>query len=60
MTKMVCKILLIWFMSWSPYAILSIWTMFFDHDELLPVIAVVPTICTKGSAFANAIFYGIK
>ena len=60
MTKMVCKILLIWFISWSPYAILSIWTMFFDHYELSPVIAVVPTICTKGSAFANAMFYGIK
>ena len=60
MTKMVCKILLIWFMSWSPYAIMSIWTMFLDHYKLSPVIAVVPTICTKGSAFANAMVYGIK
>ena len=60
MTKMVCKILLIWFLSWTPYAIMSIWVMFFEHDNLTPMIAIVPTICTKGSAFANALVYGIK
>ena len=60
MTKKVCKILLIWFVSWTPYAIMSIWIMFFDQNQLTPLMAVLPTVCTKGSAFTNAIAYGIK
>ena len=60
LVKMVCTIILIWFMAWTPYAIMSIWVMFFDAKGLSPTMAVVPTLCTKGSAFANALLYGLR
>ena len=60
LVKMVCTILLIWFVAWTPYAIMSLWVMFFDAYGLSPTMAVVPTVCSKGSAFANALLYGLR
>ena len=60
LVKMACTILLVWFMAWTPYTIMSIWTMFFNASGLSPTIALIPTICTKGSAFANALLYGLR
>ena len=60
LVKMVCAILLIWCVAWTPYVIISLWVMFFDANGLSPTMAVVPTVCAKGSAFANALFYGLR
>ena len=58
--KMVCTILLVWFVAWTPYAVMSFWAMLFDSDGLSPLAGLIPTLCTKGSAFANALMYGIR
>ena len=28
--KMVCTILVVWFVAWTPYAVMSFWAMLFD------------------------------
>ena len=60
LAKMACTILLVWFIAWTPYAVMSFWVMFFDGNGLTPVLGLLPTICTKGSAFANALLYGLR
>ena len=60
LAKMAFSMLLVWFLSWTPYAAVSIATIFFNGNGISPIVAVVPTICTKGSAFANAMLYGIR
>ena len=60
LAKMACTILLVWFIAWTPYAVMSFWVMFFDSNGLTPVLGLLPTICTKGSAFANALLYGLR
>ena len=60
LAKMVCTILVIWFLAWTPYAIMSIWEMFYYAKGLSPLAGLIPTVCTKGSAFANALLYGIR
>ena len=60
LAKMACTILLVWFVAWTPYAVMSFWVMFFNGNGLTPVLGLLPTICTKGSAFANALLYGLR
>ena len=60
LAKMACTILLVWFLAWTPYAIMSFWIMFFGADGLTPALGVIPTICTKGSALSNAMLYGVR
>ena len=60
LAKMACTILLVWFIAWTPYAVMSFWVMFFNGNGLTPVLGLLPTICTKGSAFANALLYGLR
>ena len=60
LAKMACTILLVWFIAWTPYAVMSFWVMFFNGSGLTPVLGLLPTICTKGSAFANALLYGLR
>ena len=60
LAKMACTILLVWFVAWTPYAVMSFWVMFFNGNGLTPMLGLLPTICTKGSAFANALLYGLR
>ena len=60
LAKMACTILLVWFIAWTPYAVLSFWTMFFNSSGLTAIMGLIPTICTKVSAFANALLYGLR
>ena len=58
--KMVATILLVSFLAWTPYTIMSIWAMFFDGNRISPIVALVPTLFTKVGAFANAFMYGLR
>ena len=58
--KMVCVLLLVWFLAWTPYAGMSVWVMFFDANGLSPIIGLIPTICCKLSAASNSLIYGIR
>jgi len=58
--KMVCILLLVWFLAWTPYAGMSVWVMFFDANGLSPIIGIIPTICCKLSAASNSLIYGIR
>ena len=60
LAKMACTIVLVWFMAWTPYAILSLWIMFFNANGMSPLTGLIPTVCTKSSAFANSLLYGIR
>ena len=59
LAKMVCLILFIWIIAWTPYAILSIWIIVFEAKGLSSTMALVPTVCCKTSAAFNSFLYGI-
>ena len=60
LAKMACGVLLVWFLAWTPYAIMSIWVMFFESSGLSPILGVIPTLFTKISAGTNALIYGLR
>ena len=60
LAKMVSLLLVVWFLAWTPYVIMSIWIIFFDSKGLIPIIGIIPTICCKLSACANALLYGLR
>ena len=60
LAKMVCVLLVIWALAWTPYAVMSIWIMFCDSKGLSPVYGLIPTICCKLSAGLNTLLYGIR
>ena len=60
LAKMVTGLLLLWFVSWTPYAVMSMWTMFFKAEGLTQSIAIFPTILCKMSGTLNAFIYGIR
>ena len=60
LAKMVSLLLVVWFLAWTPYVIMSIWIIFFDSKGLTPIIGIIPTICCKLSACANALLYGLR
>ena len=58
--KMVSVVLFVWFLAWTPYASMNLWAIIYDSHGLKPIMGIVPTICCKLSAAANAILYGIR
>ena len=60
MRNRVCGLLLVWFVAWTPYAALSMWAMVFEVRGLSLELAIIPAVCCKGSAAANAMFYGLR
>ena len=59
LAKMVSLLLFVWVISWTPYAIMSVWIIAFDGRGLSTSLALVPTVCCKTSAAFNAFLYGI-
>ena len=60
LAKMVSLLIFVWLLAWTPYVILSTWIMFFKARGLSPVLGVIPTVCCKISAGANALLYGLR
>ena len=60
LAKMVCILLLVWILAWTPYAAMSCWVMFFNEDGFSPIMGLIPTICCKLSASTNAMLYGLR
>ena len=60
LAKMVCLLMCVWFIAWTPYAAMSVWIMFFEARGLTPVMGIVPTLCCKVSAGSNAMLYGLR
>ena len=58
--KMACKLLVLWMIAWTPYAVMNLWMMFFSPNGITAVFGLIPTICTKCSAAGNAALYGIR
>ena len=58
--KMACKLLILWMIAWTPYAVMNLWMMFFSPNGITAVYGLIPTICTKCSAAGNAALYGIR
>ena len=58
--KMVCVLLFVWFVAWTPYAAMNCWILFYDSKGLSPILGIIPTICCKISAGSNALLYGIR
>ena len=57
---MACKLLILWMIAWTPYAVMNLWMMFFGPNGITAVFGLIPTICTKCSAAGNAALYGIR
>ena len=61
LAKMLCQLLFIWVITWSPYAIITCWVLVFnDQNGLTPVIGIIPVLCCKFSASVNASLYGLR
>lgn len=58
--KMASKLLILWMIAWTPYAVMNLWMMFFSPNGITAVFGLIPTICTKCSAAGNAALYGIR
>ena len=57
---MVVKLIGVWICAWTPYGIMSIWTMFFDSSNLSPTMGLIPFLCCKISGTANVMLYGLR
>ena len=57
---MVSLLLIVWFLAWTPYALMCLWIMFFNARGLSPVIGLIPLLACKTSAGANAMLYGMR
>ena len=60
LAKMVCLLLFVWIIAWTPYATMCCWIIFNDAQGLSPIIGLIPTVCCKLSAGTNALIYGIR
>ena len=60
LAKMVCLLLFVWIMAWTPYATMSCWITFFGARGLTPILGVIPLCCCKISAGTNAMLYGLR
>ena len=57
---MVCKLIFVWGLAWTPYAIMALWAMFFQAHNMAPLMGVIPLLFCKCSAVANVMLYGIR
>ena len=60
LARMVCVLLALWLVSWTPYACIACWAMFFGGRGLTPGMAIVPTVMCKLSGTLNAFVYGVR
>ncbi len=57
---MVCSLLVLWIIAWTPYAMLSLWILIFGGQDVSQAAAFAPIIACKLSATLNAFLYGIR
>ena len=60
LAKMTTFLLLLWIVSWTPYAVMSVWIMFFDANGLSANLALIPTFMCKLSGTLNGFIYGVR
>ena len=60
LARMVCKLIFVWGLAWTPYAIMALWAMFFQAHNMAPLMGVIPLLFCKCSAVANVMLYGIR
>jgi hypothetical protein len=60
LAKMVSLLLFVWFIAWTPYAIMCCWILLNGAQGLSPLLGLIPTVCCKLSAGTNSLFYGIR
>ena len=59
-TKMVWILLFVWMLAWTPYAVMSVYVMFFNANGLSPILGLIPNVCCKTSAGLNVMLYGLR
>ena len=59
LAMMVFFLLVVWLVSWTPYAVISLWSMV-GAENLTPGAAVVPTVMCKLSGTVNGFVYGVR
>ena len=60
LAKMVVKLICVWAFAWTPYAIMALWSMFFNAQNLSPAMGLIPLLFCKISAGLNVIVYGLR
>ena len=60
LAKMLCLLLFVWVLAWTPYTAMSCWIMFFEARGLSPSMAMIPLFCCKACAGTNAMVYGLR
>ncbi|XP_061099563.1 opsin-5 isoform X1 [Conger conger] len=55
-TMLICAGFLI---AWIPYAVVSVWSAFGEHDSVPIPVSVIPTLLAKSSAMYNPIIYQV-
>ena len=60
LAKMVAKLIFIWTFACTPYAIMALWAMIFDAQNLSPLMGVILLLFCKISAGMNAIVHGLR
>ena len=58
--RMACSLMFVWMVAWTPYAVMTVWILFFDPKLITANIALIPTLCCKVSAALNAFIYGSR
>ena len=60
LAKMTSLLLIVWILAWTPYVVLLFWVIFLKAEGLSPLVGMIPTLCCKISASANAMIYGLR
>lgn len=58
--KMILALIILFIVSWSPYAIVSFICQFGDLELITPWIATLPSLFAKASVVYNPIVYGMR
>ncbi|KAI1897585.1 hypothetical protein AGOR_G00084780 [Albula goreensis] len=59
LTKVAMLICAGFLIAWIPYAVVSVWSAFGEHDSVPIPISVIPTLLAKSAAMYNPIIYQV-
>ena len=57
---MTFRLIIVWLLAWTPYAMLCFVGFFLDSEKLTPTVGLVPLVSCKISAAANVMLYGLR
>lgn len=57
MTMMIIFVIIGFLLAWTPYAVLCMWTVFFDSSTVPPIFTILPPLFAKTSTVFNPFIY---